>query len=94
MTSKFFLGQKGITKKMASTILKDNELLKEGIAPILLVIFSSNSLNIIAFSAAILIAPNWSYGATTVFFLWDLFYITIAIDKTFESLQAFFLELR
>ena len=91
---KVILDQKGVTKKMASKILKYHELLKEGIAPILLVIFSSNSLNIIAFSAAILIAPNWSYGATTVFFLWDLFYITIAIDKTFESLQAFLLELR
>ena len=85
---------KGITKKMGSKILRDYGLLKEGIAPLLLVIFSSNSLNMIAFSAAILIVPNWSYGATIVFFIWDLFYITIAIDKTFEALQVFILELR
>ena len=85
---------KGITKKMGSKILRDYGLLKEGIAPLLLVIFSSNSLNMIALSAAILIVPNWSYGATVVFFIWDLFYITIAIDKTFEALQVFILELR
>ena len=85
---------KGMTKKLASKILRDYGILKEGIAPLLFVIFSLNSVSIIALSVQIIVSPSWMLGANTVFLLWDLFYITITVDETFESLRAFLQELR
>ena len=83
-----------ISKKLAPEILKDYSMLKAGIAPLLFLVFSCSSLNIIAFSATMMIGKNWNYGILAAFFFCVLFYITLAIDKTFESLQAFLLELR
>ena len=82
------------SQKMASSKLKEYCLLKAGVSPLLFCIFNTNVMLIIVYSLQLLRNPVLSGICKLAFMVWDLFYITITIDKTHESLQVLLLKLR
>ena len=89
-----FLGSKIMSEEIASEILTEFLALKDGLSPLLFFNFSTKCVCLISFSTNLLICPNWFVGLLTTCLVYDLVYITITIDQTYQSFKEMSLELR